>query len=281
MFKKVILVLIAFMFLLSSCALPGGSKKEEPAPVKEEAVVEEPVQEPMEEVAMEEPVEEVLDEEPTQEEVVADEPAEEDGVNFRDDFDIPTDSWSDDFILTTQAPNADQIQTQPSEVQDGVLMWKIRDKETFIYKWVNDSMAEDVVIESKWVSKGQSQNGIALLCRVSEDKSSWYEARISAQGDWQVLKYDRSIRENDAYKNPFVTIKKGVAKLKLVRPTSDNITIFSCVGPKLTFEVNGTKLVETNNVDLKGGGMVGMGVMSSHLVQAQIDFDYFSASAPE
>jgi hypothetical protein len=273
--KKIVLLGLAVIFLLTSCALPGGNstKEEEPtqAPAKEEVQVEQPKEEPK--TQPEAPAEEVA--EPTAEEAAAPE-----GLNFRDEFDLSNDNFTDDFILTTQAANRDLVQTEPSTVQDGILEFRIRDAETYIYKFVKGSVAEDAVIESKWISKGQSLNGIALVCRAAEDNSSWYEARISAQGDWQILRYDRSIKEADPFKNPFVTVKKGVAKPKLVRPAGDNVSKFSCVGTKLTYEVNGTKLVETNNNDIKGGGMVGIGVMSSTFLPAQILFDYYSATTP-
>ncbi len=134
------------------------------------------------------------------------------------------------------------MQTEPSTVQDGILEFKIRDNETYIYKFVNGSMAEDVVIEAKWNSKGQSLNGIALICRASEDNSSWYEARISSQGEWQFLHYDKSIRDNDPFKNPYVTIKKGVRQNRnWSDPSGDNVSKFTCAGPKLTYEINGTE----------------------------------------
>lgn len=288
MVKRVVLLLMLFAFILTSCALPGGSAKEENPPPKEEMVVEKPVAETKEEVVVEESAPEVEVIEPTAEEVA---PA---GFEFRDDFDIPNDEWSEDFILTTQAGNRDIMQTQPSTVQDGILEWRIRDAETYIYKFVNNSSVEDVVLEAKWISKGQSLNGIALVCRAAEDYSSWYEARISAQGDWAIYRYDKSIKDNDPFKNPYVTLKQGKSKPKLVRPAGDNITKFSCVGPNLQYEVNGlkgcvspdpsgdkSKECRTTNIDLKGGGLVGVGVMSSTYLPAQILFDYFSATAPE
>ncbi len=280
MFKKIVLLGLAVIFMLTSCALPGGSsaKEEEPtqAPAKQEAQVEQPKEEPVsqpEAPAEAAPAEAAA--EPTAEEDAAPE-----GLNFRDEFDLANDNFTDDFVLTTQAPNRDQMQTESSTVQDGILEFRVRDNETYIYKFVKGSAAEDSVIESKWISKGQSLSGVALICRAAEDNSSWYEARVSAQGDWQILRYDRSIKEADPFKNPFVTIKKGVAKPKLVRPAGDNVSKFSCVGTKLTYEINGTKLVETNNNDIKGGGMVGLGVMSSTYLPAQILFDYYSATTP-
>jgi len=208
-------------------------------------------------------------------------PESKGGYTFHDDFDMENDSFSEDTITTTQAVTRDQVQTEPSVVQDGILSFNIRDNETYIYKLIKDSMTENAVIEAKWKSNGQSMNGVALLCRASEDFSGWYEFRISSQGDWQLLQYDKSIRDNDPYKNPYVTIKKGVAKQKLVRVSGDNVSKFTCNGNKLSYEVNGTKIVETTNTKIKGGGLVGIGVMSSTYLPVIIQWDYLDVTQPE
>jgi hypothetical protein len=278
--KKIALLGMAVIFLLSSCALPGGSsaKSEEPtdAPAKQEAQVEKPAEAPTAEKAP--PTEEAAPAEQAPEPTAEEEaPA---GENFRDEFDLPNDNFTEDFILTTQAANRDLMQTEPSTVQDGILEFNIRDAETYIYKFVNGTSLVDSVIEAKWISKGQSLNGIALLCRAAEDNSSWYEARISAQGNWQIMQYDKSIRDANEFKNPFKELKKGVTKKGLIKPARDNITKFTCQGTRLTFELNGTELGHTDNGAIKGGGLVGLGVMSSTYLPAQIDFDYYSVTTP-
>lgn len=291
MSKKLVVVGLILVLILTACSLPGGksSKAEEPVeepvivePVVEEPVVEEPV---VEEPVVEEPVvEEPIVEEPVAEEPAAEEPVveeEEQGFSFRDDFDEESDNYTEEIYTTTQAVTVDQMQTEPPLVQDGIMDWKIRDNETYAYKFINDSLVEDVVIEAKWKSNGQSLNGVALLCRASEDYTGWYEFRMSAQGEWQLLQYDKSIRDNDPFKNPYVTIKKGVAKQKLVRVTGDNVSKFSCVGSKLSYEVNGTKIIETSNTKIKGGGLVGFGAMSATYLPVVIQWDYLSAEQPE
>jgi hypothetical protein len=274
MHKKIVYLGMAVIFLLSSCALPGGSSAKEAAPADAPAKQDAPVEPTKESPKAQAEAPKADSVTPTAEEAAAT------GLNFRDEFDLSNDNFTDDLIVTTQAVTRDRMQTQASTVQDGILEFNIRDAETYIYKFVKGSSTNDSVIESKWISKGQSLNGIALVCRAAEDSSSWYEARISAQGDWQILRYDKSKKDADQFANPYVSIKKGVAKPKLVRPAGDNVMKFSCVGTKLTLEINGVKLGETNNNDIKGGGMVGLGVMSSTYLPAQIDFDYYSATTP-
>ena len=299
MSKKFIFISLILVLALSSCTLPGGkaAKAEEPVvaqvsqpaepaqpaqpvepaqPVQPEPTLEPPAAEPVvEEPAPAEPA----PAEPQAEEPTA-EPAADEGFSFHDDFDMESDSYSEDTITTTQAVTRDQVQTEPSSVQDGILTFNIRDNETYIYKLINDSMTENAVIEAKWKSNGQSLNGVSLLCRASEDFSGWYEFRMSAQGEWQLLQYDRTIRDNDPYKNPYVTIKKGQAKQKLVRVTGDNVSKFTCNGNKLSYEVNGTKIIETTNTKIKGGGLVGIGVMSSVYLPVVIQWDYLDVSQP-
>jgi hypothetical protein len=292
MSKKLVFIGLILILVLSSCTLPGGkaAKAEESveAPVSQPAQPVEPAQpaQPAEpaQPAQPEPTAEPPAAEPVAAEPQAEEPTTEpvavEGFTFHDDFDQENDSYTEDTITTTQAVTRDQVQSEPSTVQDGILTFNIRDNETYIYKLIKGSMTENAVIEAKWKSNGQSLNGVALLCRASEDFSGWYEFRMSAQGEWQVLQYDKSIRDNDPYKNPYVMIKKGQAKQKLVRVTGDNVSKFTCNGNKLSYEVNGTKIVETTNTKLKGGGLIGIGVMSSAYLPVVIQWDYLDVKQP-
>lgn len=299
MSKKLVFIGLILMLVLSSCALPGGkaAKAEEsveapvsqpvqpaqPAEPAQPAQPAEPAQPAQPEPTMEQAPAEPAAAEPAAAQPQAEQPTAEPtagGFTYHDDFDQENDSYTEDTITTTQAVTRDQVQTEPSTVQDGILTFNIRDNETYIYKLIKGSMTENAVIEAKWKSNGQSLNGVALLCRASEDFSGWYEFRMSAQGEWQLLQYDKSIRDNDAYKNPYVMIKKGQAKQKLVRVTGDNVSKFTCNGNKLSYEVNGTKIVETTNTKLKGGGLVGIGVMSSTYLPVIIQWDYLDVKQP-
>jgi hypothetical protein len=282
MSKRIVFVGLILVLLLSACGLPGGKT----------AKAEEPVAAPTVEAQLAQPVEPTLPPPtvevapPTAEPVEpaepapTEEPAQPEGFNFREEFDLGNDSFSEDIITTTQATTRDRMQTEPSSVQDGILKFNIRDNETYIYKFVNGSSTVDSIIEAKWKSNGQSMNGVSLLCRAAEDYSSWYEFRMSSQGEWNMLRYDKSIRDNDPYKNPYVTLKKGLAKSKLVRVSGDNTSKFSCIGSKLTYEINGTKVMETNNNDIPSGGMVGLGSMSAVYLPVVIMWDYFSVTTP-
>lgn len=299
MSKKLLFIGLVLMLVLSSCALPGG--KAAKAEQSVEAPVSQPVQpaEPAQPAQPAQPVQpEPTVEQPAAVPAVAEPPAAEPpaaqpqaeaptaeptaagGYTFHDDFDTESDNFTEDTITTTQAVTRDQVKTEPSSVQDGILAFNIRDNETYIYKLIKGSMTENAVIEAKWKSNGQSLNGAALLCRASEDFSGWYEFRMSAQGEWQLLQYDKSIRDNDPYKNPYVTIKKGQAKQKLVRVTGDNVSKFTCDGNKLSYEINGTKILETTNTKIKGGGLVGIGAMSSTFLPVIIQWDYLDVKQP-
>jgi hypothetical protein len=284
MSKRLVFIGLILVLVLSACALPGGKTAKAEEPVAEEPVAAEPVQpaEPAQPAQAEPTVEEVVAEPPTAEPAAPEPTVEEQaaGFSFRDDFDMENDNYSEELYTTTQAVTVDQMRTEPPLIQDGIMEWKISDNETFAYKFLNGSMTEDAVIEAKWKSNAHSLNGVALLCRVSEDKTGWYEFRISSQGEWQLLQYDKSIRDNDPFKNPYVTIKKGQAKQKLVRVSGDNVSKFTCAGSKLTYEVNGLKLVETTNTKIKGGGMIGIGTMSSTYVPVVIQWDYLSVEPP-
>jgi hypothetical protein len=290
MSKRLVFIGLIMVLVLSACALPGGKtaaaaeptvqepKAAEPAQPAQPAQPAEPAQ-PAQPAQPEPTAEQAAPAQPAAEQPTA-EPAKASGFTFRDEFDVENDNFSEDIITTTQAVTRDQIQTEPSSVQDGILTFKIRDNETYVYKFIKGSITDNAVIEAKWKSNGQSLNGVALLCRASEDYSGWYEFRMSSQGEWQLLQYDKSIRDNDPYKNPYVTIKKGQAKQKLVRVSGDNVSKFTCNGSKLSYEVNGVSIVETTNTKITGGGLIGIGSMSQTYLPVIIQWDYLSVTQP-
>jgi hypothetical protein len=206
-------------------------------------------------------------------------PAEPASTSFTEEFDLSNKDWTDDYWVTTQAPQYREL-TKPSMVIDGILSFNLVDNETYIYKFHNGDAGQDVTIETKFINKGQPNNGVALVCRVAPDYSSWYEARVSAQGKWSITRYDRSLKENED-KNPYVLQKEGVMRPKLVTPMKPNTVNFACIGTKLTLTVNGEEVYTRNTNELMQTGLVGLGVMSYNNLPVMIDIDYFKLTAGE
>jgi hypothetical protein len=278
---RTVLLTVILALILSSCVLPGG-KTAEPtvAPLPPTAAPAEPTNPPpppptAEPAAPAAPAAPAVDTAPTAEAA----PADTGGGNFTEEFDLANEDWSKDTWITTQAAQYRE-ETKPSMVSDGLLEFHLNDKETYIYKFHNGDVGQDVTIETKFVSKGQPNNGVALVCRVAPDLSTWYEARVSPQGKWSITLYDRSLKENED-KNPYIPQKEGVMRPKLVFPTRPNTVKFSCVGTKLTLTVNGEEVYTRNSNELMESGMVGLGVMSYDNLPVIVDFDYFSLTSEQ
>jgi hypothetical protein len=270
---RIVLPIILIALILSSCSLPGG-KAEEPTPPPAPPVAEPTIPPP----PPAEPA--ALVEAPTAEAAPTEEPtAEPVSASFREEFDLANEDWSKDYWVTTQAPQYREI-TKPSMVIDGILSFIIQDKETYIYKFHNGDVGQDVTLETKFLSKGHPNNGVALVCRVAPDYTSWYEARISPQGKWSIYRYDKALKENED-KNPYVPLKEGVMRPKLVSPMKPNTVNFSCIGTKLTLSVNGEEVYVSNNNELMQTGMVGLAVVSYDLIPVQLEFEYFDLLAEE
>lgn len=270
---KTVLPVILILVILSSCSLPGGKTEEPtqppPPPAAEPTTPPPPPEEPAAPV-----------EPPPAEPAVVEEPmAEPVSASFREEFELPNEEWSDDYWVTTQAPQYREI-TKPSMVIDGLLEFNIQDKETYIYKFHNSDAGQDVSLETNFLNKGHPNNGVALVCRVAPDYSSWYEARVSPQGKWTIYRYDKARKEFED-KNPYIPLKEGVMRAKLALPMKPNTFNFSCIGTKLTLTFNGEEVYVSNNNELMQTGLVGLGVMSYDLMPVQVEFNYFDLTSEE
>ncbi|MHC1781668.1 MAG: hypothetical protein AB9891_02700 [Anaerolineaceae bacterium] len=270
---RIVLPIILIALILSSCSLPGGKAEEPtvppPPPAVEPTMPPPPTAEP---AAPADP--------PTAEPAPVEEPtAEPASASFREEFDLANEDWSEDYWVTTQAPEYREI-TKPSMVVDGILSFNIQDKETYIYRFHNIDAGQDVSMETTFLNKGHPNNGVALVCRAAPDYTSWYEARISPQGKWSIYRYDKALKDNEDI-NPYIPLKEGVMRPKLVTPMKSNTFNFSCIGTKLTLAVNGEEVYVSNNNELMQTGLVGLAVISYDLIPVQIEFDYFDLVAEE
>jgi hypothetical protein len=188
-----------------------------------------------------------------------------------------SDNWLAAQTITTQAL-AGAAKTVV-EVKDGTLNFDIPDKETYIYTFYKKGQKADVSIEVVFNSTGLSNNGIALVCRVAEDYTTWYEGRVSSSGLYYIYKYDAALK--DLGQNRYVKIIAGTAPKNTILPTKPNSVKFSCKGDQLTLEINGGKFVTTQkNADLSGDGLVGIGSMAYDQTPVRIKYDDFKISKP-
>ncbi|MBE0698226.1 MAG: hypothetical protein IH586_15010, partial [Anaerolineaceae bacterium] len=126
-------------------------------------------------------------------------------LEFVDTFDHNNRDWSDDLIVTTQTSGRDLL--SKTIIQDGVLRFSFDDKETYMYKFFKAAFTGNVTIETDYQAIGHINNGIAIVCKVNEDKTSWFEARVSSTSDFSFYLYDKK-RKTDLGKNPYLQLGK-------------------------------------------------------------------------
>lgn len=199
-------------------------------------------------------------------------------ASFTDNFDSMTDQWTDPFWVTSQAKPGQTY--SKFSVADGKLIFDLQDKETYVYKFYKELSQKDVALETKFVSKGQIYNGIAIVCRASADFSAWYEFRVTSTSTYSIYRYDRALKEKQD-KNPYVELKKGGLDINTLSPSKENVFRGVCKGNTLTLEVNGKTITTVETGDLKDAGLVGVGAMSADLPPVNIQFDTFSVATPD
>jgi hypothetical protein len=190
---------------------------------------------------------------------------------FEDTFDRRSDYWSDDVVVTTQTFGRD-LQSNGT-VQDGILRYRINDKETYLYKFFAPALPGDVSIETEFQSKGTIYNGIAIVCKVNEDRSSWFEVRVSSTSDYSFFRYEKRLRTEEN-KNPYVLLGKGKFKIDELYPTKLNSFKVTCLEDEIIMDTNRGMRVVSQFLDSSlDGSYVGIGVMSYEVIPVTIDFE--------
>jgi hypothetical protein len=188
-----------------------------------------------------------------------------------------SDNWLAAYTVTTQA-KAGSEQTSVA-VKDGALNFSIADNETYVYTFFKNAQRADVASELTYESTGQTDNGIALVCRAKDDHSTWYEARVSLAGLYHIFKYDKSLK--DQGQNPYQDLKTGTAPKGTLQPLKPNSFKFICKGQDLTLDINGGKFTASvQNADLTADGQVGIGGMSYSALPVQLKVSSFALSTP-
>ncbi len=192
-------------------------------------------------------------------------------VEYVDTFDHKQGNWSDDFVVTSQSSGRDLY--SKTIVQDGVMRFAFDDKETYMYKFFQIPIDGGVSIEASYAASGHLDNGIALVCKVNEDQTSWFEVRVSSNSDYSIYLYDKA-RKTEQGKNPYLQLEKGKLKIDQLYPTKPNIIKLTCLENELVFDANNGKRMINLPLDTRlDGSGVGLGAMSYGVVPIRIDFD--------
>lgn len=237
-----------------------------------------------EEPIIEEPSEPIV-EEPTQ--TTAPEPtATEAPTNtppgpfeFTDTFDRNSQNWSQDLIVTTQTSGRDVL--SKAVIQDGMLSFRFEDKETYMYKFLNSPVGENVSVLLDYQSGGHINNGIAIVCRVNDERTTWYEARVSSTSDYALFLYDKS-RKTEEGKNPYLLLGKGKLKIDELAPTKPNTIKLTCLDDEMILDLNKGKRVINQILETQlSGSSVGLGAMSFDVLPIRINFDQVTIRGEE
>ena len=144
-----------------------------------------------------------------------------------------------------------------------------------------DTSYEDVIVQAEVENYGQLDNATSLMCRASD--AGWYELRISSQGYYELLRYDKYLA--DEGKNAYTNFVEGRIGSTLINSgLNKNVFALSCTGNQLTVFINGEQVYKDkrplsieDNTYLEG--TVGFGALS-YGKEVDITFNYFETLKP-
>jgi hypothetical protein len=219
---------------------------------------------------------------PTQPPAPTVEPTTDRGGYFMEEFDGTLENWAG-WVA------AGDDRYQYAEASFGRLRFEVPSPETYYYIENNSASYSDVLVEAKFEATSTNKNGIALICRSSDN--GWYEFRVSTAGNtagrFSVYRYDYYLKSQK--KVPYVNLLKGypdIATIDLKNGLSVNTIGLSCRGNELTFYINGIQQLGINKKplivvdDSLTEGAAGIGVMSFSGGVVKIEFDWVSTTMP-
>ena len=279
--KKILLLMSVLLIISVACSFSGGKNNNKEAEVVvATAMMEQPTAMPpateapavQEEIA-EEPVEEPVAEEPTAEEQSGSE-------YYTDDFDGDTSSWYTWVVAGDKSQNF--TQTKP-----GTIVISLPSQETYAYFANEEYTYDDVYIEAQMSATVYGDNGMALLCRVTED--GWYEMRYHTTGQYagsfQMYRYEQVLK--DEGKNPYHNIMNGLERINsidILNGNKTNTVALRCVGENITPIINGVPQTLPKEVpitdDYFTSGQIGVGAMSFSNGKVEVEIDYVSVQQP-
>ncbi len=196
-------------------------------------------------------------------------------ASYKDTFDRSNTDWSKPVIITSQA--AGRQPYVKVTVESGTMRFAIDDKDTYVYKFLLKGPEGAATVEADFQNKGAIDTAVAFVCKASQDYTSWFEVRVSATNNYYYFfKYDKSMKDTGG-KSPYLMLGKGHMKIDEYFPLKPNHLIFSCTDDTLTLDVNNGKLKASQSLDSTlDGNITGVGVLSSALLPATIDFETVS-----
>lgn len=180
-------------------------------------------------------------------------------------------TWSDPLFVVGN-PKMSEITAEGKS-----LLFTLRDVETYSYKFYDEKVFENVIVEAEVTNLGDNTNGISLICRASEE--GWYEFRVASGGTYEVYRYDQKMK--DRGENPYNMIDSGGSGLINAKT---NQLKFACNGSSLQIFSNGKEIKPPRGPmedSTYTKGKIGVGVMSFGRVPVKVAFDKVSITEPE
>lgn len=139
---------------------------------------------------------------------------------------------------------------------------------------INESIIyDDVKMEVVTTNTGNSQNGVSLICRYSDD--GWYEFWISNGGNYAIYAFGPG---GEIRKSGHVLEKGGSPLIHTGQAT--NVYTATCKGKELSLEINGTLEITTPaRYDLTEGN-IGIGFSSPQNLPIDVEFESLTISSP-
>lgn len=266
--SKVLVLLILSLTVLLACSLGGGNEEEPvaeiptlaPPPTEAPTVAPPPTEAPP-----------LPEEQPVEEQPVA--PAGGPLVGS-------------DATWVQVVAAGDSSKEFGTQIGDGFMI-DLPSAETYSYAFVDGAEFGDVYVEVDVETVLADNNGIALVCRQSDD--GWYELRIHTRGpdtgSYQMFRYDPALLSRNQV--PYVNLLNNLTKVNtpdIVNGVLKFNTIgFSCKGEELRVFINGVEQLPPDKQVITDGnldsGSVGFGAMSFGGGPVQIEFDLGSFTA--
>ena len=188
--------------------------------------------------------------------------------NINDDWGMQIVSGLEDQLIWSQSNGKFRLEVQPPNDTNFAFFRK-------------DTSYENVIVQAEVENYGQLDNATSLICRASD--AGWYELRISSQGYYELLRYDKYLA--DEGKNAYTNFVEGRIGSTLINSGLDkNVFALSCVDNQLTVFINGEQVYKDkrplaieDNTYLEG--TVGFGVLS-YGKEVDITFNYFETLKP-
>ena len=259
------------MVLVLSCAVFGGDEAEPPQ--EEEVVVIPPTEVPTLAPPTQAP--------PPTEAPPTEEPEEEEEP-VPTGFDSVSANWS---AFTAAGDKSKEFWYQ----NGNILKFEMPSPESYTYAFAQDVNMGDVEVKVVAKTKETGQNGIAVICRKSDE--GWYELRVHTAGPYagSYAMYRYNTAYADEGKNPYVNVLRNLDRIFsqdiINGPNKTNTLVLACQGEELRVFINGKEQFkppddEVVRDDVLTSGSVGVGVMSfgSGKVNVEIDLEQMTAT---